>query len=59
MARWEEDERRRIELLSAFDGSEKDVSAGHYTDYSNDTLPHLADELKREARAGLTSDRRS
>ena len=39
MARWEEDERRRIELLSAFDEAESDLSAGHYADYANETLP--------------------
>jgi putative addiction module CopG family antidote len=51
MARWEEDERRRIELLAAFDEAEADIDAGEYTDYTDDALPQLADELKREARA--------
>jgi Arc/MetJ-type ribon-helix-helix transcriptional regulator len=51
MARWEEDERRRIELLAAFDDAESDLSTGHYADYTNETLPRLADELKREARS--------
>lgn len=51
MARWEEDERRRIELLAAFDDAESDLSTGHYTDYTSETLPVLADELKHEARS--------
>ncbi|MDP9053976.1 MAG: type II toxin-antitoxin system ParD family antitoxin [Acidobacteriota bacterium] len=50
MARWEEDERRRVELLAAFDDAESDILAGHYTEYTDETLPRLADELKREAR---------
>lgn len=48
---WEERERSRVELLLAFDEAEADLEAGHYTDYTNETLPQLADELKREARS--------
>ncbi|HEV3196331.1 MAG TPA: type II toxin-antitoxin system ParD family antitoxin [Bryobacteraceae bacterium] len=50
MARWEEGERARVELLARLDEAESDVETGQYTDYSNETLPLLADELKREAR---------
>jgi putative addiction module CopG family antidote len=50
MARWEEGERARLELLAAFDQAEADLEAGRYTDYTDVTLPRLADELKREAR---------
>ncbi|MBZ5618276.1 MAG: type II toxin-antitoxin system ParD family antitoxin [Acidobacteriia bacterium] len=50
MARWEEGERTRLELLATLDESEADLEAGRFTDYSNETLPILADELKREAR---------
>lgn len=57
MARWEEDERRLVELLAAFDDAEADILAGEYTDYANDTLPQLADELKREARAARDNKR--
>lgn len=57
MAQWEEDERRRIELLAAFDQAEADLGAGRYTDYSDQTLPQLADELKREARLAHDSER--
>ena len=50
MARWEEGERARLELLAALDEAEADLEATHYTDYTDATLPQLADELKREAR---------
>jgi Arc/MetJ-type ribon-helix-helix transcriptional regulator len=56
MARWEEDERTRMELLAAFDEAEADIEAGQYTDYTNETLPQLAGELKREARAGRNKE---
>ncbi len=48
---WEERERRRMELLAALDAADADLKAGHYNDYTNATLPTLADELKHEARA--------
>jgi putative addiction module CopG family antidote len=51
MARWEEDERTRIKLLAAFDEAEADLQSGEYADYTNETLPRLARELKQEARA--------
>jgi putative addiction module CopG family antidote len=50
MSRWEERERTRLELLATLDEAEADLETGRYTDYSNETLPLLADELKREAR---------
>ena len=50
MSRWEERERTRLELLATLDEAEADLETGRYTDYSNGTLPLLADELKREAR---------
>ena len=51
MARWEEGERTRIEVLASLDEAEGDLETGRYTDYTDETLPRLADELKREARA--------
>jgi Arc/MetJ-type ribon-helix-helix transcriptional regulator len=51
MARWEEGERKRIEVLASLDEAEADLETGWYTDYTDQTLPRLADELKREARA--------
>lgn len=50
MARWEGDERRRVELLAAFDDAESDILVGRYTDYTDETLPRLAEEIKCEAR---------
>jgi putative addiction module CopG family antidote len=51
MARWEEGERARLELLVALDEAEADLEAGRYTDHTDSTLPKLAEDLKREARA--------
>jgi len=51
MTRWEDGERARIETLTALDEAEADLRAGRYTDYTGETLPNLAGELKREARA--------
>ncbi len=50
MARWEEGERARLELLAALDEAEADLALGRYRDYTDTTLPRLAEELKREAR---------
>ena len=50
MARWEESERRHLELVTALDEAESDLAAGRYSDYSDETLPDLAAELKNEAR---------
>jgi putative addiction module CopG family antidote len=50
MARWEESERARTELLAAFEEAEADLEVGQYADYTEATLPQLAQELKREAR---------
>jgi putative addiction module CopG family antidote len=50
MARWEESERRHLKLVAALDDAESDLAAGRYSDYTNETLPDLAVELKNEAR---------
>ena len=50
MARWEKGERARLDLLSALDEAEADLEVARYTDYTDARLPHMADELKREAR---------
>jgi putative addiction module CopG family antidote len=57
MARWEQSERARIELLAALDEAEADVEAGHSSDYTEATLPQLARELKHDAR--LERDRQT
>ena len=50
MTRWEERERQRIDLTTDIGRAEMDLKSGYYTDYTDDTLPLLAEELKREAR---------
>jgi Arc/MetJ-type ribon-helix-helix transcriptional regulator len=50
MARWEEGERVRLEVLASLKEAEANLEAGEYTDYTDEMLPRLADELKREAR---------
>jgi hypothetical protein len=50
-ARWEESERRRLELLSTFDEAGANLNAGQYRDYTEVTLSNLAEELKRDQRS--------
>ncbi len=50
IARWEERERARFDLLASLDEAEADLNAGRCTDYSDATLPKLGEELKRESR---------
>jgi hypothetical protein len=49
-------ETKLLELKAALDGAEADLASGAYTDYTNATLPQLAEELGREARQ-LRSER--
>jgi hypothetical protein len=51
MSLWEERERVRVELLTALDEADADLEARRYTGYTRATLPQLASELKRAARA--------
>ena len=50
LALWESRERNRMEILAALDEAEADLASGAYTEYTDSTLPQLAEELKREAR---------
>jgi Arc/MetJ-type ribon-helix-helix transcriptional regulator len=50
LALWEERERNRAEVLAAFDEAESDLEADRFADYTDASLPQLAEELKREAR---------
>jgi len=50
MARWEERERQRIDLTTDIGRAETELKSGWYSDYTDDTLPLLAEELKSEAR---------
>jgi Arc/MetJ-type ribon-helix-helix transcriptional regulator len=49
-ALWEERERRRIEILAGLDAAELDIASGRYSDYTDEMLPQLGEDLKREAR---------
>lgn len=40
----------RLKLLTSLDEAETDLEAGRYDDYTDETLPSLACELKSEAR---------
>jgi hypothetical protein len=57
MARWEEGERAHVELVTALDEAESDIAGGRYSDYTDETLPDLAVELKSEARRLHRSER--
>jgi len=50
MALWEERERQRIDLTTDIGRAETELKSGWYSDHTDDTLPLLAEELKREAR---------
>jgi putative addiction module CopG family antidote len=54
---WEERERARIEILVALDQSEADLESGRYDDYTQESSPRLAKDLKLEARALRHSER--
>jgi putative addiction module CopG family antidote len=51
IARWEEDDRSRVETITAVDEGLADLEAGHFSDYTDSTLSELAAELKAEGRA--------
>jgi Arc/MetJ-type ribon-helix-helix transcriptional regulator len=48
---WEKQERNRVEILAALDEAEADLQTGQYADYTDVTLPLLAEQLKAEAKA--------
>ncbi len=56
---WEGEERKRLEILAAFDESDADVESGNYDDYADETIPQLAAELKAEARVLRDRERNS
>ena len=47
---WEERQRSRSEIRLALEESEADIAASRYRDYTDETLPQLAEEIAREAR---------
>jgi Arc/MetJ-type ribon-helix-helix transcriptional regulator len=48
---WEENERNRLEILSALEESEADMESGDFAEYTSETTPQLLAELKAEGRA--------
>ena len=58
IARLEEEARERAELRAALAEGEADLAAGEYTEYTEETLRGLADELIHEARAWRDSGHR-
>ncbi len=54
---WEEVERRRAEIIAAFDDSEADIKAGRFKDHTSETLSQLGQELKVQGRARLQTRR--
>jgi Arc/MetJ-type ribon-helix-helix transcriptional regulator len=50
LSMWEERERARLELLAALDEAEADLEAGRFTEYTDETLFQLPEEIKREGR---------
>ncbi len=55
---WEEEERKRAEILAGLDESADDLAAGRFRNYSDETLATLAGELKAEGRTQLEAQRR-
>jgi putative addiction module CopG family antidote len=51
LAHWEEDKRRLAELRALIDEGDADLAAGRYTDFTEETLPDLIEQIKREGRA--------
>jgi Arc/MetJ-type ribon-helix-helix transcriptional regulator len=51
IARWEEDERSRVETIAATGEGLADLEAGRFSDYADSTLSQLVQELKTEGRA--------
>ena len=50
-------ESRMEELRAAVDESDDDIANGRYTEYTDETLPQLVEQLKREGRTLRDSKR--
>jgi Arc/MetJ-type ribon-helix-helix transcriptional regulator len=55
---WETCERGRLDILAALDEAESDLQTGNFSDYGDEFLLQLGEELKLEARASLKSSSR-
>jgi putative addiction module CopG family antidote len=58
IALWEGRERNRAALLAALDAAEADLASGRFTEHTDASLPRLAVDLKREARALRSAGRK-
>ena len=57
LALWEERERRRTEILAAVDAAEASLARGEGRVYTEESLPQLAEGVKRRGRARLEAER--
>lgn len=56
--RFLEDDNRALEQLrAAIDEGDADINAGHYSDYTEETLPDLFEGIRRRGAAALAAQR--
>ena len=51
-----EEERVAEELRAAIDAGDEDIESGHYTDYTEQTIGELFNDVRRRGRARLMAD---
>lgn len=56
LALWEEQERRRLEILAAVDRAEASLAAGQGFDVSSKSVKELAEAVKRQGRTRLAGE---
>ena len=56
---WEERERRRAEILAAVDTAKASLGAGKGRVITEDSMRHLADEVKQRGRARLAAEQQT
>jgi putative addiction module CopG family antidote len=54
---WEKRERRRREILAAVEIAEESITRGEGKVLTEDSMRHLAEEIKRQGRARVEADR--
>ena len=57
LALWEERERRRLEILMAFDEAEASLARGEGRPITEDSMKDLAEDVKQPGRTRLTAAR--
>ncbi|WP_446741898.1 hypothetical protein [Silvibacterium acidisoli] len=50
---WIKDEKNRLQFLAALEEAERDITTGNFTEYNDENLHELVEDIKREARAKL------